>query len=69
MSQLGALGIDEPGARDVPAAIAIDAGQVDEDQLWRIQAREQVGRFDHQGKPEKSVIHDLQGGIEEAIVA
>ncbi|MNP16613.1 hypothetical protein D3C76_1090180 [compost metagenome] len=48
LAKLSALGVDEAGAGNVPAAITVGTGQIDQDQLWRIQARQQVSRFDHQ---------------------
>lgn len=47
-AQLGLFGIDEAGARQVAFGIAGSTGQVDQDQLGRIEAGGQIGGLDHQ---------------------
>ncbi len=48
LAELRALGIDETSPWNMAAAVAIDAGQIDQNQLWRVEAGLQVSRFDHQ---------------------
>ncbi len=47
-AQLGLFGIDEAGARQVAFGIAGSTGQIDQDQLGRIEAGGQIGGLDHQ---------------------
>ncbi|MNG20420.1 hypothetical protein D3C84_1046710 [compost metagenome] len=53
LAELGTLAFDKACAGDMPADIAVGAAQVDQDQLWRIQAWQQVRGFDHQGQAGK----------------
>ncbi|MNF60532.1 hypothetical protein D3C84_421530 [compost metagenome] len=48
LAQLGAFGVDEARAGNVSGGVARGAGQVDQNQFGRSQARGQFGRFDNQ---------------------
>ncbi|MNM70887.1 hypothetical protein D3C81_825320 [compost metagenome] len=53
LAQLRALRVDEACTGNMPAGVAVNAGQVDQDQLWRIQPGLQVSRLDYQGQARK----------------
>ncbi|MNC45072.1 hypothetical protein D3C75_940110 [compost metagenome] len=53
LAQLGTLRVDKASPGDMPAVIAVDAGQVHQDQLRYIKPGLQVSRFDYQGQARK----------------